>query len=68
MDSVGQTKPGLSAAVVVVLLSATNRFEKQLLLYTTPLPLETAPDVGLSTMLGKQSTLWTGQHGLLKIY
>lgn len=54
MESVGQTKPGLSAAVVVLLLSDTNKLEKQLLLYTTPLPPETAPDICLSFMLGMQ--------------
>ena len=48
IDSVGQTKPGLSAAVVVLLVSDTNIFEKQLLLYTTPLPSDTAPDIALS--------------------
>ena len=55
MCSVGQTNPGLVAAVVIVLLSDTKRFEKQLLLYTTPLPSDTAPDSGSSAMLVMQS-------------
>ena len=42
--SVGHIKPGLFAAVLVLLVSDTNKLEKQLLLYTTSLPSETAQD------------------------
>ena len=52
--TVGHIKPGLSAAVDKLVVSDRNMFEKQLPVYTTPLPSAAAPH----SLIGPDEDTW----------